>query len=280
MASPVGEEEGEAQAQAQTLPKPTSRPGSGSVLQEQQPILIRPARLFEAHHVGRIAAATYYDTPLTQFLSPRRGEYYADYERGFTQRAQARMLSPRNVTLFAYEASQPARPVGYVQFVRLGDDGPARAMDRDAGPKWWRLALWGMGWAWWLYTRSWLAGRDRSADLEADEAFEGMLAREGGRYWGVGRLERASRWHAQSVVVAQGFQGRRVGKRLVAEVLGRADEEGVVVGLEASRAGEPMYRSLGFELLGRFGGGVDFEGGAGGFMMRRPKRWVGTGTER
>ncbi|KAF5861584.1 hypothetical protein ETB97_012834, partial [Aspergillus alliaceus] len=53
-------------------------------------------------------------------------------------------------------------------------------------------------------------------------------------------------------------------------VLKRAGEEGVVVGLEASEDGERLYRSLGFELRGRFSMLVaDIE--EGGVMMWRPK---------
>merc|ERR1711939_924410 len=75
-------------------------------------ILIRPGHLFEGHHVGRIAARTYYDTELTKYLSPRRAEFYSDYEYGFQTRAQARMFSPRQVTYFAYEKSKSEDPIG------------------------------------------------------------------------------------------------------------------------------------------------------------------------
>lgn len=43
-----------------------------------------------------------------------------------------------------------------------------------------------------------------------------------------------------------------VGKKLCAAVTQKAEEEGVVVGLEASAMGEWLYRSVGFELLKRF----------------------------
>ncbi len=56
------------------------------------------------------------------------------------------------------------------------------------------------------------------------------------------------------------------------EVTRRAQEEGVPVGLESSAAGELLYRSVGFELLGRFEKG-DFEQGKGGVMMYKPKSW-------
>lgn len=81
-------------------------------------------------------------------------------------------------------------------------------------------------------------GRDRNVDVEARRgACEGDCGTVEGRGEGC---------HAQSVVLRTEWQGRRIGKMLMAE------EEGVVGGLEASEPGERMYRKLGFELLGRF----------------------------
>ncbi len=262
--------------EAQTLPSPAGKFPPKQDTTSQEPILIRPSRLFEGHHVGRIAAKTYYNTPLTRFLAPHREKYYADYEWGFSNRAQARLFTPRNVTFFAYEKSRPEWPIGYVQFVRLGDDEAARKMDRDAGLVW-RLWLWACSWGWWTYTKvvALLYGGvrgDRSADANADAAFGRMVVEETKANW-EGKPEMKNRWHAQSVVVCEEFQGRGIGKRLMAEVLERADSEGVIVGLEASAAGESMYRSVGFELLARFSGENTFEGRAGGVMMRKPRTW-------
>ena len=59
------------------------------------------------------------------------------------------------------------------------------------------------------------------------------------------------RWHVQSLAVAEEFQRRGIGKRLMREVMVQAEAERVVVGLEASGMGEVLYRSLGFEEIGR-----------------------------
>ncbi|OWP02306.1 hypothetical protein B2J93_1268 [Marssonina coronariae] len=252
--------------EVQTLPTRSGDPRPDPI--SPDPILVRRSRLFEGHHIGRIAAKTYYNSPLTAFLSPRRDQYYADYERGFSHRAQARLFTARNVTLFAYEKSRPAWPVGYVQFVRRGDDAAARKMDRDAGCVW-RAVLRVLAWLWAVYVCL-VVGVDRSADAEAGEVFGRMLAEEGSLHW-EDRLDRRNRWHAQSVVVLEDFQRRGVGRKLMAEILERADSEGVVVGLEASAAGEPMYRRLGFELLARFSGENVFEDRAGGVMLRKPR---------
>ncbi|KAK0117962.1 hypothetical protein ONS95_012273 [Cadophora gregata] len=139
----------------------------------QEPILIRPGRLFEGHHVGRIAARTYYDTGLTNYLSPHRAEYYSDYEFGYQTRAQARMFSPRNVTFFAYEKSTPEHPVGYAQFVRLGDDEAAKKMDIDTGVTW-RVCMWVLSKLWELWVRAnwrWRGG-NKSEDPNAVKNLE------------------------------------------------------------------------------------------------------------
>ncbi|KAH7391227.1 hypothetical protein BKA64DRAFT_677120 [Cadophora sp. MPI-SDFR-AT-0126] len=256
----------------QTMPSTGKSPpksSSGS----QEPILIRPGRLFEGHHVGRIAARTYYDTELTRYLSPRRAEYYSDYEFGYQSRAQARMFSPRHVTYFAYQQGKPDNPIGYTQFVRLGDDEAAQKMERDAGVTW-RMCLWSLGllWGYWVKANWWWRGGDKSEDPEAVKKFGEMIEEEDRLHW-QGREDRKNRWHAQSVVVLEEFQGRGVGKRLMAEVLGRADSEGVITGIESSAAGEWMYRSVGFELVARFSGENSFEGDGGGVMIRKPKGW-------
>ena len=258
----------------QTLPSTgRSPPQARSTSLPQEPILIRPGHLFEGHHVGRIAARTYYDTELTKYLSPRRAEFYSDYEYGFQTRAQARMFSPRQVTYFAYEKSKSEDPIGYVQFVRLGDDEAARKMDRDAGVTWRVcLRLLGLLWGLWVKANWWWRGGDKSEDLDAVMKFGAMIEEEDKLHW-QGREDRKNRWHAQSVAVLEQFQGRGIGKRLMAEVLGRADSEGVVTGIEASAAGEWMYRSVGFELVARFSGENSFEGDAGGVMIRKPKGW-------
>ncbi|CZT46990.1 uncharacterized protein RSE6_07508 [Rhynchosporium secalis] len=237
----------------------------------QEPILIRRARLFESYHIGRIAARTYFNTPLTKYLSPYREKYYGDYEFGFQTRAQARMFSPRNITYFACEKSRPEEPVGYMQFVRMGDDEFANKLDREGAVTWWVWVMM-LSWVWGVYVRTklWWVGGNRSEDPEAVKKFKAMTEEGDELYW-QGREDRRNRWHAQSVVVLEEHHGRGIGKRLMAEVCGRADSEGVVTGLEASASGEWMYRSVGFELLARFKDEHNFGGDGGGVMIRHPK---------
>jgi len=113
---------------------------------------------------------------------------------------------------------------------------------------------------------SWNLG-DKSRDLNNLKTFEGWWAAEGPIYWD--REDRKNRWHAQSVVVLEEFQGRGIGKRLMKEAIAWAEAENVPVGLEASEAGEKMYKSVGFELLARFSHVID--GDNGGYMLYTPK---------
>ncbi|KAL2063614.1 hypothetical protein VTL71DRAFT_5419 [Oculimacula yallundae] len=245
-----------------------------------EPILIRRARLFEGHHIGRIAARTYYNAALMAYMSPRREQYYGDFQYGFATRAQGRMFSPRNLTYFAYEKSKPECPVGYMQFVRMGDDEAARKLDREWGVTWRLLVrVLQILWGWWVSVNWWWRGGNRSEDPEAVKTFIKMTVEEDELHW-KGREDAKNRWHAQSVVVLEEYSGRGIGKRLMAEVLGRADSEGVITGLEASESGEWMYRSVGFELLSRFQSPNNFEGDGGGVMIRYPKGWKAGGVEK
>jgi GNAT superfamily N-acetyltransferase len=235
-------------------------------------ITICLATLLEHREIGRIASETYFHTPLTKFLSPHAGEYYSHYERGFTQRALKRMLDPRNLTFVAVDEAI-GKPIGHIQAERLGDDAFAQAQIQSRKSVWlWALKL--------LFT-IWCTVLDfvvgcKSDDAEALRLFAKWGERDEEKYW-MAFAERGNRWHVQSFVVRREYQGLGIGKRLMREVIGRAERENVRVGLESSAEGEGMYRSVGFELLGRFDQQVDFvKESEGGVMMWSPKGWKGT----
>ncbi|TVY26748.1 hypothetical protein LHYA1_G004710 [Lachnellula hyalina] len=237
----------------------------------KSPIIIRQARLWEGRRIGEIAAKTYYDTPLINFLSPYREKYPADYVRAFTERSQARLLNPRFISFVACEASNPSYAIGYGSFLRLGDDEGAKKHLASRKSLW----LWALSWLFWAYCKILeLTIGDKSADPKATAEFRSLIASDDEKYWN-SIPERKNRWHAGSVVVGTEFQGRGIGKRLMAEVLRRAEGEGVCVGLEASGPGEHMYRSVGFQLLGRFNdrSQVIDNGAVGGIMMWTPSSW-------
>lgn len=236
----------------------------------QEPIVIRPASLFDISEMGRIAAEAYFDSGLSQFLSPHRHKYYSDWKRGFTQRAFARLLSPRNRSFIATTASDPSTLVGYVHSVRLGDDYGAWQVVREKGLLW-RLFLWGFGWVFWVYCK--ILGMlvvDRSEDTEAVRKFNEWCEQDDKLHWE--EEERINRWHVQSMVVDPKYHRRGIGRKLMTEVLKRAEEQNVCVGLEASAQGQNLYRSVGYELLGKFTGD-EVETGGGGIMIWTPPAW-------
>lgn len=234
-------------------------------------LIIQKARLWDGAEIGRIAATTYKITPLSHFLAPRRLQYPEDWERGFIQRAQKRLFDPRNLSFVVVTKSNPNLPVGYAQFIRFGDDEGARKQI-ESHSRFERvmlrvLAILYTVWCWVVLL--WVGG-DKTEDKRATAIFAGWSRDEWKTHWD-SWPDRKNRWHAQSVVIREEFQGRKAGKRLMAEVIARAETENVVVGLEASAMGEAMYRSVGFELLAKFSGGNELEERAGGVMMYTPK---------
>jgi GNAT superfamily N-acetyltransferase len=188
------------------------------------------------------------------------------------------MLDPRNVTFVAVPSSGPdaGRVVGYAQCVRLGDDEGAKAVLKANGRVWnVLLKLFGVLFTAWCKIVSLVVGGDKSADEDAVHRFFTLADQQDAMYYDSEKYpERKNRWHAQSVVVSKEYQGKGLGKRLMGELIGRAEKEGVPIGLESSKEGEMMYRSVGFELMARFHDGFGLEDeGYGGMMLYSPKAW-------
>lgn len=236
-------------------------------------IKIRQATLFEHLEMGRIASETYLDTDLTRLLSPYAGTYYSHYERGFQQRICKRMFDPRFLSFVGCVGGSNT-PISYIQIARWGDDEGARRQiaSRDS------WALWLLGWVYavWCWGLDIVVGGDKCADPEALRLFAEWGEKDQEKYWN--RFpDRTNRWYVQSCVVRSEYQGMGIGKMLMREVIARAEEEGLVIGLEASNEGFWMYKSVGFELLGRFDtpGNPDAAEEGGGIMMWTPKGWKG-----
>ncbi|KAE8313386.1 acyl-CoA N-acyltransferase [Aspergillus transmontanensis] len=220
-------------------------------------------------YMAHLASTTYFNSPLSQFLSPYRHTYPEDFTQRFVQMIRARYFNPRCIGFVAVSASNPDIPVAYAQFIRLGNDNAARDLITAQTSIWNTLRRWYVTVQTWIENLLW---PDRSGDADAVRRFEKSAEVDGLRFWESEEMKRlyGERWHAQSVVVSGDWRRRGIGRRLMGEVLRRAQEDGVVVGLEASEDGEKLYRSLGFELRGRFSlllGGQD----GGGIMMWRPK---------
>lgn len=233
------------------------------------PMIVRPAKLREYKILGRIASITYFPTPLTAFLSPGRVEYYSHYERSFQKRALTLMLDPRVRSMVACEATKPDVPIAYIHFKRLGDDQVAKRIIKEKASVLLWILRW-LAWAWYLLLSVVLG--NKAEDPEALRLFMKWAIDDDDKYWRP-YSERQNRWHVQSFVVLPQFQGKGVGKQLIAEVTKRAVEENVVVGLEATKEGEILYRRVGFELLARFTPhpGYEFlEEGGGVFLWTPP----------
>ncbi|KAK9342126.1 acyl-CoA N-acyltransferase [Lipomyces starkeyi] len=232
-------------------------------------IIIRPMQFSDIPWMAGIAASEYFDSDLNAFLCPRRREYPEDLIRRFHQMIQQRFFNPRTVSFVAVVASHVHRPVGYAQFARFGDDAAAHRLVAA------QTSIWRTVQAWYYLARDRVLNclwPDRSVDREAMRRFNESCQVDAQVYWESSEMKAryGNRWHTQSVVVSKPYQRRGIGKRLMSEVLERAQAEGVVVGLGASTDGEKLYSRLGFELRGRFAMMVGEV--AGGIMMWTPKK--------
>jgi len=224
--------------------------------------LLRTATYTDAPTMGLLASKTYQNHPLTAFLSPRRFEFWDDYVRGFRQRCQDRLLDPRCLSIVVVVAdprhlSQTGNPDGdgdddteeiiaFAQFRRQGNDAFADALVEENWSlkgmlKWW--------WVWGVAKVGGIIWRDRTEiDGAARREFLMVCERDDKVYWGEECYK--ERWHAQSVVVGDEWQGLGIGRKMMGVVLERAGRENVIVKLEASSQGETLYRRLGFEMRG------------------------------
>ncbi|CAL5871756.1 uncharacterized protein PFLUO_LOCUS6009 [Penicillium psychrofluorescens] len=243
-------------------PPPPSSPDS------TEKLIIRRMTPPDIPTMARISCTEYFDSPLNTFLCPHRHQYPNDCLRRFVQMIRGRSLNPRSIGFVAVSASAPGIPLGYAQFIRLGNDDAAKRLVSA------QASLWLSVQRWWnsLCTRIVnLVWPDRSADPDAMRQFDASAGADHRMFWEEGEMKvrYGERWYVQSVVVSSLYQRRGLGRMLMDEVLRRAQEDGVVVGLEASVDGEKLYRRLGFELRGRFSMNLGEVGG--GVMMWSPK---------
>ncbi|KFY00914.1 hypothetical protein V495_07098 [Pseudogymnoascus sp. VKM F-4514 (FW-929)] len=238
------------------VPPPTSASSS---------VEIRPMVWADTRRSAELAQVAYWDTALSRFLAPLRGAYPIEHGLWFERRLKLRSLSPRNR---GFVAVADGEVVGYMQCARLGEDEGALQIIKEK-KKWYsRLVEWGYGT--YMKCMAW-AFPDPSQSKEALKEFIKAGVAEDEKHW-KGREDRKNRWYAESVVVSEPWQGRGIGKKLMAWVVAQAQKEGVVIGLEASGQGERLYRSMGFDLLDRFILLIDeTEENVGGIMMWSPK---------
>ncbi|KAJ5937167.1 hypothetical protein N7454_004822 [Penicillium verhagenii] len=239
-----------------------------AIPQENEKVLIRRMQSSDIPILGPLSATAYINDPLNTFLFPHRLEYPNHIIRRFAQGIQARYLNPRTISFVAVDLANPSMPVAYAQFVRLGDDKAALQLIANQ-QSFGRLLK-----AWWFKIRAAIENLfwpDRSIDPDAMRTLKKAADADKELYWDSPemKIKYGNRWHAQGVVVSSSHRRQGIGRRLMEEVLRRAQDEGVVVGLEASKDGERLYRTLGFELRGPFSMVIGLP--VGGIMMWSPK---------
>lgn len=225
--------------------------GDFSAVPPPPKFILRPLRFSDIPTLAVQTSRAYNGNPVSYFLAPQLELYPSDHIRGYRQSIWRRAVDVRNINLVACLASDLDNPIGYFQCTRLGDDDGAKTQIRRTGILN-RYFLFLLSWiVWALFSvENWL-WPNRSCDKEALKVFGASVTADNKKYW-KDYPERSNRWHAQTIIVDPKWQGKGIGRLLLQEALSRAQEEGVIVGLSASPAGEKLYRRMGFQLLGDF----------------------------
>lgn len=243
--------------------------------------LVRPLRLSDIPSLGEQSRRAYWLSPVSKFLTPRAPSAPKQSERIYCQGIRRRYTNPAVLSLVACPSTNPEIPLAYVQHIRLGDDEGALNFVRERG-RVWRFYLYFLTWVFWIYDKvdMWLVP-DTISDMENVKTFNSWSEVDRAKYWAP-YPERMNRWHTITLVVSPEYQGKGIGKLLMAEVLKRAQSERVPCGLNASAHGEHLYRKLGFTFLGDFTHRVeeeiadDAEPG-GGYLCWFPEGWESKG---
>ncbi|KAJ5246577.1 hypothetical protein N7468_001560 [Penicillium chermesinum] len=184
---------------------------------------------------------------------------------------QSRLLDPCSISFVAVapNSETPDKPLGYAQFTRVGNDEVVQRMLANRDTFWLKLSRWWFSWQRAIANDLW---PDRSIDSEALDRYTKSNEKDNYKYWESPEMKKKyeNRWIAQSVAVASAYQRKGIGRKLMAEVLIRAQEEQVVVGLDANEEGEKLFQSLGFVLRGRFS--MKIGPRAGGIMKWTPAK--------
>lgn len=235
-----------------------------------RPWIIRPMTFTDTYQSAFVASRAYHDTKFTEFLSPHRRQYPADYICGFQQRITSRLLCPNNRSWVAVAEDEPNVPVAYMQCERLGDDEGAKQIINERKSVWRSMKKF-------LYD-TWVTisnkiWPDRSTMDAADLAiFFKSQGMEEDKHWN-SHPERSNRWYCRSMVVSQEWQRRGIGRVMMNNLVALADDQNVPIQLEASPEGEWLYRSVGFQLLDRFMVAFgEVEKNQGGVMIYNPKK--------
>jgi hypothetical protein len=131
------------------------------------------------------------DTPLTRFLSPKVDQYYADYERGFQQRAMTRLLDPSVVAYVACPKRNPNLVIGQCTLQRFGNDAGYKAQVKSRDTYLLRFLSLAYFYYTKVYNHFW---PDLSADPDNLKKFIEMGDEEMKAHWN----SKPNRWEARS----------------------------------------------------------------------------------
>jgi ribosomal protein S18 acetylase RimI-like enzyme len=202
---------------------------------------LRPAGLSDVSPMGSVAASSYLSNTIARLLAPHRYTYLNEHVDNFSSRILERMLNPNNTSIVAIDSST-SHVIGCIQFVRINP--PPQHFSIFVAFGWIRRLYMRAVW-WWTKPR-----QDRSRDPQTMESFIISAARDAETHWGAKAY--ASRYHVQSLTISPDWQRRGMGAALMEEVLSKAKQEAVPIGLEASPVGEKLYRKMGFRKLADF----------------------------
>ncbi|MCJ1475484.1 hypothetical protein MMC13_004147 [Lambiella insularis] len=205
--------------------------------------------------LGPIAASAFLDDEYLNFLMPGIKQYPLAFERTFMDRIKVRLYGKHSVVRVAVSDDSDAwwnEEVGeeVLGFSTWDRNGTLTAEEenvwgRDSLAKSFeRLALTLKHQYVALFSLDLISSPSNIADfnttMEPNKTFTAILHDQSRSIW-LGNL-----------AVDPRFQRRGIGKRLLRWGLERAGREGVRVGQWASRAGDTLYESVGFEKVGEY----------------------------
>lgn len=230
-----------------------------STLPQRTELVYRRARLSDAKAMSYVATQAYMNASFSDFLSPGRHKFYADWAYGYEHRYKLHILSAHKICSIAVDPLTNQIVAAGI-FSREGEG--AKALIKEQRSLWKTVLLWWLPIQFKIVRWFW---PDRSANLENEAKFLVHVS-EQDKFWG----KWPERWHCRSFTVLPSYQRRGIGSKILGEIQEKCRKEGVPLALEASPAGEPMYRARGFKLMERFSMSLPGEEDNGGLMMYDP----------
>jgi GNAT superfamily N-acetyltransferase len=216
----------------------SSAMSSSSATDRRDAIVIRPATISDVRDISKVMAAAFIDNEVMgDYLFPRRREYPQDYLRHFRRMVREHIVQQGRRVIVAIIG--PAI-VGMASWERQGPAGIMQLPSSTVCESTRRLAVWG-----WNYA-SHLLRPDRAMNPENWAIFYAD-AGNWKRHWTGAREET---WYLNMLCVHPEFQGKGVGKGLVAEGIEWAKKDAVCASVIASAMGDGFYDKMGFVTVG------------------------------